>query len=105
MKVRISPAVFAIAFCVTYAAAFWLNAPLFMIYPLNGDFVWGRELLPNAGPAIVWYGLMADAAIAGTVLGVLVPDRAVSALRNYIWLFPLGAMLISVYLLRVFFFR
>src|SRR4051812_7915219 len=105
MKARFNPAVFAIAFSVAYALAFWFNAPLFMFYPTNGDLVWGRTLLPDAGPAIVWYGLMSDAAIAGLVLALIVPDRAVAGLRNRIWLFPVAAMLASLYLLRIFFFR
>ena len=105
MKLSFNPAVFAIVFSLAYAAAFWFNAPLFMVYPLNGDFVWGSKLLADAGPAMAWYGLMADAAIAAVILAFVIPSRATSGLRNYIWLFPLAAMLASLYLLRIFFFR
>ncbi len=56
------------------------------------------------GPAMAWYGLMADAGIAALILALAIPDRLLDrALRNYLWLFPGGAMLVCVYLLRVFF--
>jgi hypothetical protein len=105
MKLRFSPVTFAVAFCCAYAIAFWDNVPLFLYYPLHGDFQWGHTAVKGSiGPAMAWYGLMADAGIAATFLAFCVPNRlADRALRGYFWVFPCGAMLVCVYLLRVFF--
>ena len=104
MRARFSPVSFAVVYCCVYAAAYWFNYPLFLYYPLHGDFTWGPVVMKNAGPAMVWYGLMADALIAATVLALVIPDRVFDRLfRNYLWVFPSAAMLICAYLLRNFF--
>ena len=101
---KFSPVTFSLVFALAYAAAFWFNQPLFLYYPLHGDFTWGAAVKPNAGPAMAWYGLMADSFIAASVLALIIPDRVVDRLfRNYLWLFPCAAMLICLYLLRLFF--
>lgn len=97
---RFSPSVFAGAFCCAYACAFALNAPLFMYYPLHAQVSMGNRLLQGVGPAMAWYGLMASAGIVSTVLAVVVPERAATPLRGYLWLFPCGAMLVATFLLR-----
>jgi len=105
MKFRFAPITFMVVFCCVYALAFWTNKPLFMYYPQHGDFHWGPIPMKHPiGPAMVWYGLMADAGIIATVLAFFVPDRFLDRiLQNYLWLFPCGAMLVCVYLLRVYF--
>jgi hypothetical protein len=105
MKLRFSPIIFMVAFCCVYALVFWMNKPLFLYYPQSGMLHWGpTPMKPAVGPAMAWYGLMADAGIVSVVLAVLIPNRLVDgALRNYLWLFPCAAMLVCVYLLRVFF--
>lgn len=101
---RLSSPVFTIAFCCTYAVAFALNCPLFLYYPLHGDFSWGWQVLQGVGPAMVWYGFIADAVIVGLVAAMCLPSLAVgSRLRNYLWLFPCAAMLACVFFLRHFF--
>jgi hypothetical protein len=52
-----------------FAAHIALNRPLFLYYPLHGDLIWGQPLT-GIGPAMAWYGLMADAIIIATVLAV-----------------------------------
>lgn len=104
MKPRFAPATFLIVFCCTYIGAFALDRPLFRYYPLHGNLSWGHPMLPHAGPAMAWYGLLADAVIIATLCALCIPDRLAAArLRNYLWLFPVGAMLACVYLLRIFF--
>jgi hypothetical protein len=104
MKLPFAPTIFAIAFSITYAAAYWFNLPLFIYYPEHNIATWGTTVLKNAGPGMVWYGFMADSLIVATLLALLVPDRLADRLfRNYVWLFPVAAMLVCVYLLRVFF--
>jgi len=95
---------FMIAFCCTYAIVFALNSPLFLYYPLHGDFNWGGKVLKGAGPAMAWYGLMAKAAIVAVVPAICVADRVTGRLfRNYLWVFPVASMVTCIYLLRHFF--
>ena len=105
MKLRFGPIGFMIGFCCAYALAYWNNLPLFLYYPLHGDFALGLHPLPAAaGPGMAWYGFMADAGIAAVILALVIPDRLFDrVLRNYFWLFPCAAMLTCVYLLRLFF--
>jgi len=99
---RFSPPAFTIAFCCTYAIVFAKNWPLFLYYPLHGNFVvWGQPTLKNDGPAMAWYGLMANAGIVALLAAIFVPARLVDLpLRRYAWLFPVGAMVVCVFLLR-----
>jgi hypothetical protein len=105
MKFRFAPITFMAVFCCVYALAFWANKPLFLYYPQIGVLHWGPKPLKGAvGPLMAWYGLMADAGIAAIILAFLVPNHFLDRiLRSYLWLFPCGAMLVCVYLLRVFF--
>jgi hypothetical protein len=105
MKPRFGPIAFMIGFCVTYALSYWFNLPLFLYYPLHGDFSSGLHPLPKgAGPGMAWYGFMANAGIAAVILALVIPDRLFDRFfRNYLWLFPCAAMLICLYLLRLFF--
>src|SRR5262249_28605999 len=104
-RLRPSPPAFTVAFCSAYAIAFALNWPLFLYYPLHGEFAWGWSALDGAGPAIVWYGFMADATVVGLAAGFCLPNAAVGGrLRNYLWMFPSAAMVTCVLLLRHLFF-
>ena len=100
---RFSPSLFAVAFCCAYACAFAFDAPLFVYYPLHGEVSMGHPLLQGIGPAMAWYGLLASAGIAATVLAFVIPERASAPLRGYLWLFPCAAMLVSAFLLRTLF--
>lgn len=106
MKLGFSPVVFAITYCVTYIAALSKDAALFKYYPQTKQFSWGWVSLPDVGPGMAWYGIMANAALAGVVLAAIVPqDRLASALRDRLWWFPLFAMVGCVYLMKHFFVR
>lgn len=92
---------FLIVFCCAYSVAFAMNWPLFIYYPLHGNFFWGAHMRTGLGPAMVWYGLVASAALAALVAAVLIPENVVQrVLKGYLWAFPLGAMLVCLYLLR-----
>jgi hypothetical protein len=102
---RLAPSVFMVAYCATYAFVFFMDWPLFRYYPLNGNFNWGPQIQKGFGPAIAWYGLVADALITAILVSIVFRDRAVTGLvKSYVWIFPVAAMLVSVYLLRVFLF-
>jgi hypothetical protein len=98
--------VFAVVYAVTYAVAVYKNYALFTYHPALYEFGIGVEQ-PKDGPAMYWYGWMATAGIAATVLGVaasLVPAaRRLSAALA--WVAPLAAMLFFAWMLRDYFLR
>ena len=100
-KLRFGPTTFAIVFCCIYAVVFAINSPLFLYYPLHGEFHWEPQATTGAGPEMAWYGLMAKAAIVAAVAAICVPDRLLGKMfRNFVWLFPTATMLVCVFLLR-----
>ncbi len=102
--VRFAPMAFTVVFCAAYGVIFAMDWPLFLYYPLHGDLVWGHETLQGAGPGMAWYGLLASAGLIALPAAVILPDRMVDrVLRDYVWLFPVAAMLVCIYLLRDFF--
>jgi|HigsolmetaAR202D_1030399.scaffolds.fasta_scaffold79593_1 hypothetical protein len=105
MESRISPVVFALVYCIVYAVVLAFDWPLFNYYPQVGEFTWGwTPKLEGAGPAMTWYGLMATAGAVALLAALILRDKVVAAaLRNWLWLFPLGAMLACVYFMRIFF--
>ena len=52
MRLRFSPVAFSMVFCCIYVAAFTLNLPLFLYYPLHDNLAWGLHPLSGAGPAV-----------------------------------------------------
>jgi len=98
---------FSAAFCCAYVWALATNHPLFLYYPLHGDFRWGMQpLLTSAqasGPAMAWYGIVATASLLAVCATLCVPRRLSGRLTPYLWLFPVGAMLGCAFLLRRFF--
>jgi hypothetical protein len=103
-RLRLAPTTFMIAYCCVYIFVLAMNLPLFMYYPLHGDFAWGWQGLKGAGPAMAWYGLMANAAIVAVVVAVCVPNRLPDrALRNCLWLVPVAAIVACTFLMRGFF--
>ena len=104
MKLRISRVAFAIAYCTSYIVVLAMDWPLFRYYPLTGEFSWGWHHVAGSGPAMAWYGLMANAGMAALVCAAISRDHTLAAvLRNYLWLFPCAAMLGCVFLMRQFF--
>jgi hypothetical protein len=106
MKRHLSPVMFSVTYCVAYIVVLSQDLPLFRYYPQTGQFSWGWQGLQAVGPAMAWYGLMAYAAIAGLLAGLLDRNEKLAGwLRNRLWLFALAAMLGCLYLMKHFFFR
>lgn len=101
-RFRFAATPFLIGYCCAYAVVFAMNWPLFVYFPLVGEWHWGAaEGLSGKGPGMAWYGLIASAAIAGGILAAVTPPSLSERLtRNYLWVFPVGCMLVSVFLLR-----
>ena len=105
-RIRFAPGSFMVAYCCAYVFFFSQDWPMFRYYPLHGDFTWGRQVLKGVGPAMAWYGLVANAAAVALVVAVLLPQRATGRwFANLSWIFPVAAMLMSVFLLRRFLFQ
>jgi hypothetical protein len=102
MSASFSAVGFSITYCIVYIVVLTGNWPLFLYYPQVGIWSWGWQPQAGAGPAMVWYGLMA-VALAAALVGGLVLARPAAAMRNAAWLFPCVAMLGSLYLMRAFF--
>ena len=99
----LSPAIFSIAFCLAYIPVFSLDWPLFLYYPLHGDFSWS-PLPDDRGPAMHWYGLIATTAIIALVAALIARDRWIAeGLHKWLWLFPLLTMAEISWSLRIFF--
>jgi hypothetical protein len=95
---------FLVAYCCAYIVLLANDWPMFRYYPLHGDFSWGTGMLKGIGPAMAWYGLMANAAVVALVFGLLVPQSVADRVfRNAQWLFPVAALLGCVFLMRRFF--
>ncbi|MGE3600602.1 MAG: hypothetical protein AB7N70_34180 [Dehalococcoidia bacterium] len=104
MKQRFSPVIFGMTYCVVYVVALSREAALFLYYPRVGRFAWGWDSLPDAGPSMAWYGLMASAALAGIITGVvLAQEKLLVMLQRFLWMFPMFAMVGTAYLMRHFF--
>ena len=104
MRIGFAPATFSITFCCAYVGAFAMNWPLFLYYPLHGDWSFGPHVVKGIGPAMAWYGLMVDAGVVAVVTAFCVPDRTVQkTFGGYLWLVPCGAIGACVFLLRHFF--
>lgn len=104
MRLRFSPITFMLAYCLVYIAALLWDLPAFRYYPLHGQLSWGPTVVKGLGPAMAWYGIMAEAALIAAVLAVIVPDRwFANRMQNVLWAVPVAAMLICTFLMRTFF--
>lgn len=106
MKPRFSPLAFGTVFCLAYVFALAFDAALFRYYPLTGQLTWSAVPLPDAGPSMAWYGLLATAALVALPAALLLPQATLAArLRNLLWVVPALALVGSAWLMRIFFLR
>jgi len=63
---------FAVVGALTYLVSLFFGWPLFSFHPATNRFVWGYEgSRSGEGPVMHWYGWVATALIAGSVVGFL----------------------------------
>ena len=80
MRLRFSPITFMLAYCLVYIAALLWDLPAFRYYPLHGQLSWGPTVVKGLGPAMAWYGIMAEAAlIARDAVIIDTPARAATS--------------------------
>ena len=99
--------VFAITSPVIYVICEMQNWPLFTYHPAANQIDWlYAPPVRNQGPAMHWYGWIANAAIGAGVLGVLatmLPERIARRIPlSLVWIVPLGAIPVLIYALRFF---
>jgi len=99
---------YGIAFSVLYAVALAGDLALVTVYPTMGIVLLGtqhaQDAAPGMGgiPAIYWYGWVATAALGALVpslVAALWPDAwAPGIWSGWLWLAPVAAMCVCVYL-------
>jgi hypothetical protein len=83
---------FTLSFCVAYPILFTWDRPLFSYYPLLRQWHLAATL-PQSGPAMHWYGLMAGAGIVASAFGFLGRDQWIPpSARRLLWCAPVCAM-------------
>jgi hypothetical protein len=75
-------------FGIVYLAAFYMDWAPFRYYPDTRAF--HLTATPKDGPAILWYGWVAAAAVVSAVIAALVPRQLGERLRpGWAWIVPL----------------
>jgi hypothetical protein len=75
-------------FAIAYLTAFYLDWAPFRYYPDTRAF--HLTPMPKDGPAILWYGWLASAAVVSAVVAWLVPRQLSERLRpGWAWIVPL----------------
>jgi hypothetical protein len=102
MRIQWSPVAFSVLFCVLYVVAFVTELPLVRYYPVAREWAWGAtDDIARPGPVMVWYGLVATAALIAGVAAFFIPHRRIAAtLKGWIWVWPCAAVVACLVLLR-----
>ena len=88
-----SAKIFSLLFGALYVVCFYVDIALFRYYPEVGEFHW--QMTPDAGPAILWYGWLAVAALASAAVALLVPAKLADRLwSGWVWLSPLITVIV-----------
>ena len=72
--------IFTLLFGVVYATVFYMEWALFRYYPETNSFYLRQHR--EDGPAILWYGWLAVAAIVSAAVAFVVPRRIAERLPN-----------------------
>ena len=99
--------VFAVTSPVIYVICEMQNWPLFTYQPATNQIDWlYAPPVRNQGPAMHWYGWIANAAIGAGVLSILammLPERITRRIPlSLVWIVPLAAVPVLIYALRFF---
>ena len=75
-------------FGVVYLIFFYMDWSPFRYYPDARRF--HLQITPQEGPAILWYGWVAAAAVISAAIAAVVPRSLAERLRpDWVWVFPL----------------
>jgi hypothetical protein len=103
MRKHPSLLVFSLVFGVVYTICFENVWALFRFYPAYNRFSL-TALGPEAGPAILWYGWLANACIVSAAIALVVP-RALAAKVSptLVWGVGVAVLVVIAFLLRTWF--
>ena len=80
--------IFSMLFGIVYLTCFYMDWAPFRYYPDARTF--HLKITPSAGPAILWYGWVAAAAVVSAAIAVLVPRQLAERLGPvWTWAVPL----------------
>lgn len=99
--------IFSIVYAVLYVIAMYFNIAMFVHYPQTGVWAW-HDVPGQAGPAMYWYGWIANAAIGAAIIAMVlsyVPILQRRVAPTGAWLVPLLAMLTVLFIIRSWFIR
>jgi hypothetical protein len=99
--------IFSAVYAVLYVVAMYFNIAMFVHYPQTGRWAW-HDVPGQAGPAMYWYGWIANAAIGAAIISVLLAYLPVLQRRlaaTGAWLVPLCSMLTVLFIIRSWFIR
>jgi len=87
----------SMGFVAAYPLAFYFNTPIFAFHPQAGQFALGRGLA-DAGPAILWYGWIATAALVSAAVAVLTPRVLADRIGpRTVWAWPLAVTAVLLF--------
>src|SRR5262249_18366899 len=92
-----SARVFSLVFGLAYAAAVYINYPLFRYYPLAQQFSLQDLKDPALGPAMSWFGWIAVGLIAALVASAVVPKRIGDRIPAWIFWIVIVLMFVAAW--------
>ena len=97
--------IFSMLFGVVYTICFYYNWALFRYYPVLGQWYRASQPPAEAGPAILWYGWLAEAFVISLVISLAVPRKLAARISaDAAWIVPAALILaIIVYERRWFY--
>jgi hypothetical protein len=82
--------VFSMVGAVAYVLSYNFGWQLFAYYPQVRQFLWSASLPKAAGPAMMYYGWLSTAALAGLAAALIIPPKWSGRLWPVAaWLIPL----------------
>ncbi len=83
--------IFSLLFGLVYLVVFYMEWAIFRYYPETQTFYLKNH--PDNGPAILWYGWLAAAAIVSAAAALVVPRRLAERIPNE-WIWEISLVLI-----------
>lgn len=92
---RPSVQIFSMLFGIVYLTCFYMDWAPFRYYPDARTF--HLRITPQDGPAILWYGWVATAAVVSAAIAWLVPRQLAERLKpGWAWAVPLVIVLLML---------
>jgi hypothetical protein len=89
---------FTLVFGLAYAAAVYINYPLFRYYPLVDRFSMRDLANSSLGPAMAYYGWISIAVIPAIILAAITPRRIAERIPPaLLWIVPVLMLLAGWY--------